>query len=204
MSSAAIIEDGLVGPVTDEQKNWLLKITTGSHSLLNLINDFLDLSKIEAGRLDLIRAEVDLEQLVQASLEDYMLLAREKKISLNGRFEKPLSRINVDGARLGQVFTNLISNAIKFTGEGGTIELGAAQNDGGTTVWVKDSGVGIPAHEIGDLFEKYRQTQSGKTSKHKGTGLGLVICKMIVESHGGKIWAESHEGKGTTFFFNLP
>ncbi len=204
MSSAAIIEDGLVGPVTDEQKNWLLKISTGSRSLLNLINDFLDLSKIEAGRLELIRAEVDLEQLIQASLEDYMVLAREKKISLKGRFEKPLSRISVDAARLGQVFTNLISNAIKFTGEGGTIELGAAQNDGETTVWVKDSGVGIPAHEIGDLFEKYRQTQSGKTSKHKGTGLGLVICKMIVESHGGKIWAESHEGKGTTFFFNLP
>ena len=204
MSSAAIIEDGLVGPVTDEQKNWLLKISTGSHSLLNLINDFLDLSKIEAGRLELIRAEVDLEQLIQASLEDYMVLAREKKISLKGRYEKPLSRISVDAARLGQVFTNLISNAIKFTGEGGTIELGTAQNDGETTVWIKDSGVGIPAHEIGDLFEKYRQTQSGKTSKHKGTGLGLVICKMIVESHGGKIWAESQEGKGTTFFFNLP
>jgi signal transduction histidine kinase len=204
MSSAAIIEDGLVGPVTDEQKNWLLKISTGSRSLLNLINDFLDLSKIEAGRLELVKAEIDLAQLIQASLEDYMVLAREKKISLKGRFEKPLSRISVDAARLGQVFTNLISNAIKFTGEGGTIELGAAQNDGETTVWVKDSGVGIPAHEIGDLFEKYRQTQSGKTSKHKGTGLGLVICKMIVESHGGKIWAESHEGKGTTFFFNLP
>jgi signal transduction histidine kinase/CheY-like chemotaxis protein len=204
MSSAAIIEDGLVGPVTDEQKNWLLKITTGSRSLLNLINDFLDLSKIEAGRLELIRAEVDLEQLIQANLDDYTVLTREKKISLSARIEQPLSPITADAGRLGQVFTNLISNAIKFTGEGGTIELGAAQNDGETTVWVKDSGVGIPAHEIGDLFEKYRQTQSGKTSEHKGTGLGLVICKMIVESHGGKIWAESQEGKGTTFFFTLP
>ena len=204
MSSAAIIEDGLVGPVNDEQKNWLLKISTGSRNLLNLINDFLDLSKIEAGRLELIRAEVDIEQLIRASLEDYIVLAREKKIVLSGRFEKPLSKINVDAARLGQVFTNLISNAIKFTAEGGTIELGAAQNEGETTVWVGDSGVGIPAHEIGDLFEKYRQTLSGKTSKQKGTGLGLVICKMIVESHGGKIWAESQEGKETTFFFTLP
>jgi signal transduction histidine kinase/CheY-like chemotaxis protein len=204
MSSAAIIEDGLVGPVTDEQKNWLLKISTGSHSLLNLINDFLDLSKIEAGKLELIKAEIDLDQLIRASLEDYIVLAREKKIVLSGRFEQPLSPITADAGRLGQVFTNLISNAIKFTAEGGAIELGAAQNDGETTVWVKDSGVGIPAHEIGDLFEKYRQTQSGKTSKHKGTGLGLVICKMIVEAHGGKIWAESREGKGTTFFFTLP
>lgn len=71
-------------------------------------------------------------------------------------------------------------------------------------VWVKDNGMGIPSQEIGELFQKYRQTTSGKTSKHKGTGLGLVICKMIVEAHGGKIWVESKEGKGTTFSFSLP
>jgi signal transduction histidine kinase len=205
MSSAAIIEDGLVGPITVDQKNWLFKITAGSRNLLNLINDFLDLSKIEAGRLELVKEDMDLERLIRASLDDYVILTRGKKISLTCRIEQPLSRINADAGRLGQVFTNLISNAIKFTAEGGTIEVGAAQkNTGETTVWVKDSGVGIPAHEIGDLFEKYRQTQSGRTSKHKGTGLGLVICKMIVESHGGKIWAESQEGKGATFFFSLP
>jgi signal transduction histidine kinase/CheY-like chemotaxis protein len=205
MSSAAIIEDGLVGPVTAEQKNWLLKITAGSRNLLNLINDFLDLSKIEAGRLELVKEDMDLERLIRASLDDYVILTREKKISLTCRIEQPLSLINADAGRLGQVFTNLISNAIKFTAEGGTIEVGAAQKgDGETTVWVKDSGAGIPAHEMGDLFEKYRQTQSGKTSKHKGTGLGLAICKMIVESHGGKIWAESQEAKGATFFFSLP
>ncbi|MGH7768478.1 MAG: hybrid sensor histidine kinase/response regulator, partial [Candidatus Binatia bacterium] len=205
MSSAAIVEDGLVGPVTSDQKTWLFKISASSRNLLNLINDFLDLSKIEAGRLELIKEEVDVERLIRASLDDYVILAREKKISLTGRTEPPLSRVNADPARLGQVFTNLISNAIKFTGEGGTIEVGAAQkNEGETTIWVKDSGAGIPAHEMGDLFEKYRQTQSGKTSKHKGTGLGLAICKMIVESHGGRIWAESQEGKGATFFFSLP
>jgi signal transduction histidine kinase/DNA-binding NarL/FixJ family response regulator len=205
MSGAAILEDGLVGPVTDEQKNWLLKISTGSRNLLNLINDFLDLSKIEAGRLELVKAEIDLAQLIRASLDDYTVLAREKKISLSARIEQPLSPLTADPGRLGQVFTNLISNAIKFTAEGGAIELGAAPSSASEIkVWVKDSGVGIPAHEIGNLFEKYRQTQSGKTSKHKGTGLGLVICKMIVESHGGKIWAESEAGKGTTFFFALP
>jgi signal transduction histidine kinase/CheY-like chemotaxis protein len=204
MSSAAIIEDGLVGPVTAEQKNWLVKITAGSRNLLNLINDFLDLSKIEAGRLELVKEDIDLERLIRASLDDYVILTREKKISLTCRIEQPLSLINADAGRLGQVFTNLISNAIKFTAEGGTIEVGAQRNAGETTVWVRDSGVGIPAHEIGDLFEKYRQTQSGRTSKHKGTGLGLVICKMIVESHGGRIWAESEEGKGATFLFSLP
>ena len=205
MSSAAIVEDGLVGPITADQKTWLLKISASSRNLLDLINDFLDLSKIEAGRLELVKEEVDLERLIRASIGDYVILAREKKIALTGRAEPPLSKVNADSGRLGQVFTNLISNAIKFTGEGGTIEVGVAQkSEGETTIWVKDTGAGIPAHEMGDLFEKYRQTQSGRTSKHKGTGLGLAICKMIVESHGGRIWAESQEGKGTTFFFSLP
>ncbi|HEY2989509.1 MAG TPA: hybrid sensor histidine kinase/response regulator [Candidatus Binatia bacterium] len=205
MSGAAIIEDGLVGAVTEEQKSWLMKISASSRNLLNLINDFLDLSKIEAGRLDLIKEEIDLEQVIRASLDDYLVLAREKKIALTSRVDGSLPRIEADPGRLGQVFTNLISNAIKFTGETGTIEIGAAREGAAETkVWVKDSGVGIPPHEIGDLFEKYRQTQSGKVSKHKGTGLGLAICKMIVQCHGGKIWAESQEGKGTTFFFTLP
>ena len=124
--------------------------------------------------------------------------------SRDSRLDPSLPRIQADPGRLAQVFTNLVSNAIKFT-ESGTIEIGGAPENGDEIkLWVKDSGVGIPADEIGDLFEKYRQTQSGKTSKHKGTGLGLVICKMIVESHGGKIWAESEAGKGTTFFFTLP
>jgi signal transduction histidine kinase/CheY-like chemotaxis protein len=205
MSSAAIVEDGLVGPINSDQKTWLLKISGSSRNLLNLINDFLDLSKIEAGRLELIKEEMDLERLIRNSLDDYVILAREKKISLTNRITTALSRVQGDTQRLGQVFTNLISNAIKFTGEGGTIEVGAVQkSDGETTIWVKDTGAGIPANEMGDLFEKYRQTQSGKTSKHKGTGLGLAICKMIVESHGGKIWAESREGHGATFFFSLP
>jgi signal transduction histidine kinase/CheY-like chemotaxis protein len=205
MSSAAIVEDGLVGPITADQKTWLFKISASSRNLLNLINDFLDLSKIEAGRLELVKEQVDLERLIRSSLDDYAILAREKKIALTGHTETSPARVKADPRRLGQVFTNLISNAVKFTGEGGMIEVGSAQkSDGETTIWVKDSGVGIPAHELGDLFEKYRQTQSGKTSKHKGTGLGLAICKMIVESHGGKIWAESREGQGATFFFSLP
>ncbi|HEX9444021.1 MAG TPA: hybrid sensor histidine kinase/response regulator [Candidatus Binatia bacterium] len=205
MSAGAIIEDGLVGPVNAAQKTWLEKIGASSRKLLNLINDFLDLSKIEAGRLDLLKTETDLAPLVRANLDDYAVLAREKKISLTSRLEGPVLKAPADRERLGQVFNNLISNAIKFTPEGGTIEIGAARhNEKEITLWVRDSGVGIPAAEIGDLFEKYRQTRSGRVSKHKGTGLGLAICKMIVESHGGRIWAESAEGKGSTFFFTLP
>lgn len=205
MSGTAILEDGLVGPVNEEQKKWLAKVGANSRTLLNLINDVLDLSKIEANRLDLIKEEVDLEELIRNSLEDFLVLAQDKKISLKSRIDRPLPKIKADPRRLGQIFANLISNAIKFTGEGGDIEVGAVREDAAEVkLWVKDVGIGIPAQEMNDLFEKYRQTTSGKTSKHKGTGLGLVICKMIVESHGGRIWVESKEGKGTTFFFSLP
>ncbi len=134
-----------------------------------------------------------------------MVLAQGKKISLKSRVDPSLPPISVDPRRLNQVFSNLLSNAIKFTAQGGEIEVGAYRENGATAkVWVKDSGVGIPSQEIDQLFQKYRQTASGKTAKEKGTGLGLVICKMIVEAHGGKIWVESKEGKGTTFFFSLP
>jgi signal transduction histidine kinase len=106
---------------------------------------------------------------------------------------------------LDQVLGNLLSNAIKFTEKGGVIEVGAGRaNETHAQIWVKDTGVGIPRTEIGNLFEKYRQCSNIRESGHKGTGLGLVICKMVVQAHGGRIWVESEEGKGSTFFFTLP
>jgi signal transduction histidine kinase len=205
LSGAAVLEDGLVGPVNEEQLKWLRKVQAGTRSLLNLVDDFLDLSRLEAGHIDLSKENVDLDQLIRNSLDNYIVLAQDKKISLESRVSPTLPSVSADPRRLDQVFANLLSNAIKFTPQGGKIEVGTDQENGaGARIWVKDSGVGIPGNEIGQLFEKYRQTTSGKTSKYKGTGLGLVICKMIVEAHGGKIWVESEEGKGTTFFLTLP
>ncbi len=205
LSAVAILEDGLAGPLSQEQKEWLGKIDSGAHNLLNLVNEFLDLSKLEEGRVELVKEEVDLKQLIQNSLDHYLVLAQGKKISLKSSVDPSLSSISVDPRRLDQVFANLLSNAIKFTRESGEIEVGASQENGiETKVWVKDNGVGIPDREVADLFQKYRQTTSGKDAQQKGTGLGLVICKMIVEAHGGKMWVESDEGKGTTFFFSLP
>jgi len=172
---------------------------------VDLVSDFLDLSRLEAGRIDLVRQEVSLEQLIQNSLDNYTVLAQGKKISLRSNVDPALPQIKADPRRLDQVLSNLLHNAIKFTGEGGQIEVGAGgQNGKETRVWVKDTGAGIAPDELGLIFEKYRQSASGKTSIHKGTGLGLVICKMIVEAHQGKIWAESEEGKGTTFSFSIP
>jgi signal transduction histidine kinase/DNA-binding NarL/FixJ family response regulator len=205
MSGAALVEDGLVGPVNDEQKKWLAKIGEGSRKLLDLVNDFLDLSKLEAGRIDLAKEETDLPELIKNAIDSHLVLARDKSISLRSACGSALARIQADPRRLEQVLTNLLSNAVKFTDKGGVIEVGISQeNMREVKVWVKDSGIGIPAEEIANLFEKYRQTTSGRSSKQKGTGLGLVICKMIVEAHEGRIWIESREGKGTTFFFSLP
>jgi signal transduction histidine kinase len=110
-----------------------------------------------------------------------------------------------DGRRLEQVISNLVSNAINFTPVGGNIELGIAHTEGADVrVWVKDNGVGIPRAEVTHLFEKYRQGRNATESGHKGTGLGLVICKMVVEAHGGNIWVETEEGEGAVFTFSLP
>lgn len=205
MSAVAILQDNLAGPLSAEQREWLAKIDAGAHYLLDLVNRFLDLSKLEQGRIELAREQVDLKQIIATSLDLYSVLAQNKKISLNRRVDAGLPSVSVDPRRMDQVFSNLLANALKFTGEGGEIEVGASRVDRNwVEVWVKDSGVGIPAQEIGQLFQKYRQTASGKSAKEKGTGLGLVICKMIVEAHGGKIWVESSEGKGTTFSFSIP
>lgn len=205
MSVATMMQDGLFGPINEEQWKWLAKVEASSQNLVDLVSDFLDLSKLEAGHIDLLREEIDLKPLIENALENYLLLSRGKNISITGRIDPNLPRIHADSRRLDQVLSNLLSNAIKFTGEGGKIEIVACPEDHvGVKVQVVDTGVGIPAQEIGSLFAKYRQTTSGKSSKQKGTGLGLVICKMIVEAHRGEIWVESEEGKGTTFAFTIP
>ena len=206
MGTAELMAEGVLGPVNEEQKKWLLKLLASGHSLVDLVSDYLDLSKAEAGRIEITKEEVYLVQLIQNSIENHLPLVRDRNISIVGAVPAAFPSIKADPRRLNQVLSNLLSNAVKFTGDGGQIEVGADQMTDGTQVrvWVKDNGVGIPSEEIGGLFEKYRQLTSGKISEHKGTGLGLVICKTIVEAHGGKIWVESEEGKGSTFYFSLP
>jgi len=205
VSIEAMIEDRMLGPINEEQENWLGKIGANAATLLVLINDFLDLSKIEAGRIDLVKETVDLPRLIKDSIDNYQILAKHKNIALRSRAEPNLPAIQADPSRLDQVFSNLLGNSIKFTPEGGAIEMGARQeNPTEIKIWVKDSGVGIGSEEMAQLFQKYRQTSSGKTSNQKGTGLGLVIVKSIVESHGGKVDVKSEVGQGSTFNVLLP
>ena len=204
MGVSELMTESVFGPVTPDQKKWLGKVTETARQLVNLVNDFLDVSKLEAGRIDLSIEEVDLEKLLDASLDNFHFLASDGKVTLRKNITGSMQPIQGDRRRLEQVLSNLFSNALKFTPPQGVIEVGAASNGTEAQVWIEDTGAGIAAGEIDELFEKCKQTTSGKTSEHKGTGLGLVICKMIVEAHGGKIWAQSEEGKGTKFTLSLP
>ena len=202
---AEVMAEGTFGIVTDEQKKWLSRIQENGHALLELINDFLDVAKLESGYVDATRDHIDLRELIDTAVESYRVVAANKGIAISKRINSPLPVTCADRRRLDQVLGNLISNGIKFTPVGGEIQIGAEEMETGwVTVWVKDSGEGIPREEIGKIFQKYQQAGNAKSSTVKGTGLGLVICKMIVEAHGGQIWAVSDTGAGSTFSFSLP
>jgi PAS domain S-box-containing protein len=205
VSISESLQDGLFGPVNEQQNKWLWKIEANCKSLIDHVSDFLDLSKIEAGHIELVKKPLNLEALLKESLVEHSIQADKRDIPLRSQIDNQLPTLWVDSRRLNQVVSNLLSNAFKFSDDGAGIEVGA--HHGGAdevVVWVKDTGVGIPNDEIGQIFEKYRQLSSRRNSSHRGTGLGLVICKKIVEAHGGRIWAESEDGKGATFFFSLP
>jgi signal transduction histidine kinase len=205
VSIAESLQDGMFGPINEEQNKWLWKMESNCRNLIEHVSDFLDLSKIEAGRIELLKKPTDIGALIHDSLVEYSIQADKRHIRLRERIDNPLPTIVVDSRRFNQVFSNLISNALKFSRDGDDIEVGARCATGNEViVWIKDTGVGIPRDEIHEIFEKYRQVSSAKNSVHKGTGLGLVICKKITEAHGGRIWLESQEGKGTTVFFSIP
>jgi signal transduction histidine kinase len=205
MGVVEVMIGGMFGAVTEEQKKWLLRLQANSRGLVDLVSDFLDVSKLESGYVDLNKEVVNLAETIEKSIDNFRVIALDKKISLKGSVDPALPSIQADPRRLDQVLNNLISNAIKFTGEGGDVEVSAALIDAATAnVRVRDNGDGIPVEEIGQIFDKYRQGGNVKHSSDKGTGLGLVICKMIVEAHGGCIWVESEVGKGSTFFVSLP
>ena len=198
------IIDELFGPVTEPQRKWLWKIQTNCKSLIGHVSDFLDLSKIDAGQLEIRKEPVELEPLIHESLVEYSIEADKRNILLKTEIGARIPTVLADPRRVNQVLSNLLSNALKFTEEGGKIDVGASRGDHDEVlVWVKDSGIGIHQDEVEQLFGMYRQLSSGTRSKRKGTGLGLAICKNIVEAQGGRIWVESKQGKGTTFFFSL-
>jgi signal transduction histidine kinase len=168
-----------------------------------LINDVLDLSKIEAGQLTLDLADYSLEDIAQTVRSTLESLAADKKLTFKVEMAPKMPVGHGDGRRLTQVLINLVGNAIKFT-EAGEVIIKATANDGSFHLSVRDTGPGISSADQAKLFQEFRQADNAITRKKGGTGLGLAISKRIVEMHGGKIWVESQVGKGSTFSFTVP
>jgi signal transduction histidine kinase/DNA-binding response OmpR family regulator len=190
------------GPLNDKQRRYVNHITTGGKHLLRLINDILDLSKIEAGRLQLTLETVRIEACFSEACDTLQPLANKKNHVLVKRADSLLS-VHADGTRLKQILMNLIGNAIKFTPDGGRIELAASKIGEFVRIEVRDSGPGIPAEEQKRIFEAfYRLSQNARAAE--GSGLGLAITQRLVELHGGQLGLESESGTGSCFFFTLP
>jgi signal transduction histidine kinase len=197
---------GRLGDMTPEQKNMVAMMERNTQSLIELVNDLLDASKLESGSMRLDLTSVDLRSLAGELREAMEPLAREKEMALAETLPEGLPLVRADRAKLRRVLVNLLSNAIKFTPKGGSVELRAEVEDGGGAVRVSvaDTGVGIAPDDIVRLFDKYEQARSRATRSEKGTGLGLYITRQLVEMHGGKMEVSSELGKGSTFSFAIP
>ncbi len=191
------------GPLTDLQRTDLTAIYNSGVHLLSLINDILDLSKIEAGRLELHKEAVDLAPVVRGVLNTCTPLVEGKPVELRSHFPPDLPPVYADPTRLRQIILNLVSNAIKFTEEG-SVTVQAHPKEGEVVVSIQDTGVGIDPKNLDKVFQPFWQGGRKIERRLKGTGLGLTISQRFVEMHGGRIWAESEPGQGTTVFFTLP
>ncbi len=198
-----LILDNIYGDTPEKMRGVLKRIESNGKHLLGLINDVLDLSKIEAGQLTLSLAEYSLKDVVHTVYAAVEPLAAQKKLSFKLDVSPDLPVGRGDEHRLTQVLLNLVGNAIKFT-DSGEVSMSAAAADGRFRVAVHDTGPGISAADQSRLFREFQQADNSITRKKGGTGLGLAISKRIIEMHGGKIWVESLVGKGSTFFFTLP
>ena len=172
--------------------------------LENLINDYLNLAKMEIGRIIFRREAVDIKGIIDDTLTTYGGEAREKGIVLKSSFSDDIPIIVADDSKLRQVVSNLISNAVKYTPEGGTVTASAVKNGDSVKLYIEDTGPGIPKEHHDKIFEKFVQLNDGKEKFKKGTGLGLPIVKNIVEHHGGRGWGESEAGKGARFIVSFP
>jgi len=201
-----LLLEGVGGPVTDKQKKLLVILAEESERLIGLVNSLLDLSKMEVGMMTYSFEPASLAPLIHKAMTEIGPLAEAKRISLEAKVEGQLPIIRLDSERILQVLRNLIGNAVKFTPEGGRVAVFAHHKDGLVEVSVADTGPGIPGKNLTTIFDKYQQASTPGFYQVKvsaGSGLGLAIVKHIVTSHGGKVWAESEPGQGSTFTFVL-
>jgi signal transduction histidine kinase len=199
-----VLLEKLFGQLNDKQNEYVDDILSSGRHLLSLINDILDLSKIEAGRMELENTTFDLP----LAIENALLLVRERAsrhgIKLDRAIDERLGDFTGDERKIKQILVNLLSNAVKFTPGGGQVKVDATLSDSAVIVSVIDTGIGIAKEDQEVVFEEFRQASGNYARKREGTGLGLTLTRRFVEMHGGKIWVESELGKGSSFTFTLP
>jgi signal transduction histidine kinase len=198
-----LILDGIYGPAPEQIAGVLERVDKSGHHLLDLINDVLDLSKIEAGQLHLARAEYSLADLVREVCLAIKPLAAEKGVALAASVPDSLPGAFGDERRIRQVLLNLLGNAVKFT-DAGCVSVAAVCEDGHLRISVSDSGPGVAEADRVRIFEAFQQADSSSTKHKDGSGLGLAISRRIVELHGGRLWLEPSVESGATFSFTVP
>ncbi|MDH5246188.1 MAG: ATP-binding protein, partial [Betaproteobacteria bacterium] len=199
-----VLVEKMFGDMNDKQLDYLRDIHSSGKHLLSLINDILDLSKIEAGRMELDLSEFDLRLALQNATTLVKERAQRHGIQLGLSVDEGLANVRADERKLKQILLNLLSNAVKFTREGGSINVTARRLADVVEISVADTGIGIAPDDQQLVFEEFRQVGRDYTRKAEGTGLGLALTKRFVELHGGTIRLVSESGKGSTFTFSIP
>lgn len=200
-----LLYDGKVGPLNEQQKDFLNDILSSGRHLLQLINDVLDLSKVEAGKMELFPETFALPQAVEEVCSVIAHLAQRKRIAIQQRLDDAVATVTLDRQRFKQVLFNLLSNAVKFTDDGGLVGIHVEPLDAQRLrLEVRDTGIGIQPSELGRLFHEFQQVDSGAARRHQGTGLGLALTRKLVEFQQGSIAVQSQPGQGSTFTVILP
>jgi signal transduction histidine kinase len=199
-----LLEQEVTGPLNERQRAYMADVLDAGRHLLLLINDILDLSKVEAGRMELDLADVSLRSALESGLTMHAVRAAGARVKLELHLEPPDIVVRADERRLRQVVFNLVSNAVKFTPPGGRVDLSARVVDGRVEVAVADTGPGIALEDQAIVFEEFGQARTANGDRPEGTGLGLPLSRRLVELHGGTLWVESAAGHGSTFLFTLP
>jgi two-component system sensor histidine kinase GlrK len=199
-----LLRQGFDGEMPDKQKKLLTILSQETHRLIEMVNSLLDLSKMEAGMMAYHFHQEKLPPLIQRVIMEMTPLMEAKKINPRIVISKEIPPLNLDRERILQALRNLIGNAVKYTPEGGQVVISAFCRDHEVECVFKDTGPGIPKENLKEIFEKFHQLPVKTSEWAKGTGLGLAFVKRIIIAHGGKVWAESAPGQGSTFTFVLP
>ncbi|MDW7732776.1 MAG: ATP-binding protein [Methanolobus sp.] len=199
-----LLHNEFAGPLTEKQRRYAKNISISGHHLLGLINNILDISKAEAGKMEIQSEQIHVPAILQEIVEVMTPLAKAKKITINTSIDAGISMMEADRGKLKQILYNLVGNAIKFSHEGGIVSIRTKAVKGSVHFEVEDEGIGIKKEDVDKLFKPFSQVDSSTTRGYEGTGLGLSLVKRLTQLHGGEVWIKSEYGKYSIFGFSIP